>query len=100
MTGDWNYCESCGSIFTHDEIRIVTHRTVHYWLDDKPTDFEYEWLCPECGSACIEEAEYCEICGEPLRPSDLVDGLCEICREEVAKDEGASEQGRSQGDDP
>lgn len=77
---EWYYCECCGAVFAKEDIRVNSGCDVHWWLDDKPKEYWAEWLCPECGSACIEECEYCEYCGDPFKPGELVDGVCEECR--------------------
>ena len=87
MIGEWYYCDQCGAVFPADDMRVITFEECHWWLDDRPTETWHEWLCPECGSAAVEECEYCDGCGDALRPDQLIDGFCEQCRKEV--EEGA-----------
>ena len=86
MVGYW-YCQDCGGIIPRDELRIIRHEERHYWLDDCPVEDFYEIRCPYCGSELIDEAEYCDGCGEPCSPKDLTDGLCAVCREKAEKEE-------------
>lgn len=80
---DWYYCQDCGAVFPEHEIRTEQIENRHWWLDDCPVERLTECHCPECGSSDIEEAAYCDYCGDPFRPEDLVDGLCASCREEL-----------------
>lgn len=90
MTMDWMYCEDCKAIFIKDDAGVRVERDVHYWLDDKPVEEWAEWFCPECGSGNIEEADYCEICGEVIIPEDSPDGLCEECRKREEGKDGST----------
>ena len=74
-------CEDCGEIFLKEDIIVVCEEEPQPWVDGCPVEKIYEWHCPECGSSDINECEYCEECGEPFRPQDLVDGVCESCRD-------------------
>ena len=76
------FCQDCGEVIPRDELKLIRHEEWHYWLDGSPAEAFYEIRCPYCGSELIDEAEYCDGCGEPCNPSDLEDGLCAICREE------------------
>ena len=76
------YCQACGEVIPKEELKIVREVERHYWLDDCPAEVSYRVYCPYCGAEEIDEAEYCEYCGEPCNPKDLIDGLCEICRNE------------------
>lgn len=80
---DWFYCEECGAKFTEDDVMIVREEERHSWLDDCPVEIRHEWLCPDCGSGCIQECDYCDWCGDPFRPGELIDGICERCRKEL-----------------
>lgn len=80
---DVYYCQECGAMFLYQDIHFERVENRHFWLDDCPVEVWCEKLCPECGSWCIEEAEYCEWCGEPFKPGELVDGFCEDCRKEL-----------------
>lgn len=84
---DFYYCEICGAVFMEEDMTILRHEEPHGELDGCPSEILYERLCPECGSASIEECEYCDWCGEPFKPEDLVDGMCEKCRKELEDDE-------------
>ena len=76
----WYYCECCGAVFPEREIRVEHIENIHWWLDDCPVEQWTEYHCPECDSSDIDEAEYCDCCGDAFNPSDLIDGLCEKCR--------------------
>ena len=82
----WYYCESCGSLFMSEDVRIIREEEYHPGLDGIQTEYMCYYACPECGSTCLEEADYCEICGEPMVPDSSWDGLCEACRREEEKD--------------
>lgn len=88
MVGFW-VCQDCNEIIPRDELKTIRHVERHYWLDDCPAEDFYEFRCPYCGSELIDEAEYCDGCGEPCSPKDLTDGLCAVCREEAEKEEKA-----------
>ena len=77
----WYYCNDCGSVFQENEIRVVTGEDRHWWLDDCPVERWTELHCPECDSEDIDEAEYCDYCGDAFRPEDLTDGICQACLE-------------------
>ena len=75
------HCLECNEIIPRDELRIVREEERHYWLDDCPVEVNYICFCPYCGSEELEEAEYCEGCGDPYGPDELdADGLCVTCR--------------------
>ena len=80
-------CQDCNEIIPRDELKTIRHVERHYWLDDCPAEMFYEFRCPYCGSELIDEAVYCDGCGEPCNPKDLTDGLCAVCREEAEKEE-------------
>lgn len=82
---DWFYCADCGAVFPESQVHVEQIENRHYWLDDKPVERWCEYYCPECGSVDIQEAVYCDWCGDALRPEDLKDGLCELCRRERDK---------------
>ena len=86
MVGFW-VCQDCNEIIPRDELKTIRHVERHYWLDDCPAEMFYEFRCPYCGSELIDEAVYCDGCGEPCNPKDLTDGLCAVCREEAEKEE-------------
>ena len=75
-------CQECHEVIPRDDLRIVREENRHWWLDDCPVEVSYSVYCPYCGSEWVEEAEYCEGCGEPCDPKDLEYGLCEVCRKE------------------
>ena len=75
-------CEDCKEVFPRSDLKEVRAEQRCFWLDDCPTEVLYEFHCPICGSEFITEAVYCENCGEPCLPEDLVDGWCAVCRKE------------------
>lgn len=87
---EWLYCQDCKSIFMKEDVGCRVERDVHYWLDDQPVEEWVEWFCPECGSGNIEEADYCEVCGEVIIPEDSPDGLCEECRKREGGKDGST----------
>lgn len=80
--GSWWYCKDCGSVFMYEDIRFEKVENRHWWLDDCPVETWCDRLCPECGSMDIDECEYCEYCGDPFKPGELIDYICERCRKE------------------
>ena len=86
MVGFW-VCQDCNEIIPRDELQVIRHEEWHYWLDGYLAEMFYEIRCPYCGSELIDEAEYCDGCGEPCSPRDLVDGLCAVCRKEAEEGE-------------
>ena len=78
---DYWYCKKCKEIASVQDLKFIRDEEPHYWLDDSPTEVSYTAYCPYCGSDQIDEACYCDICGEPFAPDDLEDGMCEDCRE-------------------
>ena len=89
LVGYW-YCQDCCEVIPRDELRITHTNEWHTWLDDCPAELFYEAHCPYCGSELLDEAEYCDMCGEPCNPKDLEDGLCEVCRKEKAATHGGA----------
>ena len=77
---DWYYCQDCGAVFSEEDLLVETVENRHWWLDDCPVERLTEYSCPECGSNDVEEAEYCDYCGDAFRPEDLTDGVCARCR--------------------
>ena len=73
---EYYYCEDCGAVFMKEDMTVSCEEEPHPWIDGCPVEKLYEWHCPECGSSDVKECEYCEDCGEPCRPDDLVDGVC------------------------
>ena len=78
----WYYCKDCGAVFSAEELVVEDVENRHWWLDDCPVERWTEYSCPECGSSDVEEAEYCDYCGDAFAPSDLIDGMCARCRAE------------------
>ncbi len=78
---EFYYCEDYGAIFMKEDITVVCEEEPQPWVDGCPVEKIYEWHCPECGSSDVNECEYCEDCGEPFAPGDLVDGVCVNCRD-------------------
>ena len=75
------YCQRCRGIIAQEDLSLVREEERHYWLDDSPVETYVTARCPYCGSEEIDEAEYCEVCGEPFAPEDLEDGVCKECSE-------------------
>lgn len=75
------YCQRCKEVISQDDLRFVREAERHYWLDDSPVESYAYALCPYCGSDQIDEADYCEVCGEPFVPEDLEGGICKECLE-------------------
>ena len=86
MVSYW-YCQDCNEIIPRDDLQIIRHEEWHYELDGYPAEMFYEIRCPYCGSELIDEAVYCDGCGEPCSPKDLTDGLCTVCLGEAEKEE-------------
>lgn len=65
-------CKSCGALFFEEdcEKRIYT---------DVPELDGYDWdyVCPECGSTDMARTNACWICGKPIRKGK---SFCESCR--------------------
>lgn len=78
----WYYCKDCGKVMRESEIHVETGEDIHWWLDDCPAERWTEWYCPDCGGEDLEEAVFCDYCGDPFRPEDLTDGVCARCRAE------------------
>ena len=68
------YCDFCEDIFSEEDAKIIR----------EPDGYgEREvYACPVCHGTEIEEADYCEICGRPIRPGQT---YCEKCLDEVHK---------------
>ena len=75
------YCQRCRGIIAQEDLNFAWEEELHYWLDDCPVETYVTAHCPCCGSEEIDEAEYCEVCGEPFAPEDLEDGICKECME-------------------
>jgi len=86
MVGYW-VCLDCNEIIPRDDLQIIRHEEWHYELDGYPAEMFYEIRCPYCGSELIDEAVYCDGCGEPCSPKDLTDGLCVACRGKAEQEE-------------
>ena len=69
MSSDKIYyiCERCGESFSLEQ------------GDRKFFDDQYWTVCPNCGSANIEEAEACKRCGNIVYPWHIRSGVCPEC---------------------
>lgn len=78
------YCEDCGEVFDEDEIELrVNGEWLEYWGSRVYREVNTS-LCPHCGSESIQEASYCDKCGEAYPPENLDENnLCEDCKEGV-----------------
>lgn len=52
-------------------------------VGERYSDGYYVSVCPHCGSTEIEEAEECIYCHDLKLPSELNNGLCDVCKEEI-----------------
>lgn len=52
---EWMRCDTCKAVFPEEDVRVSVKRIHHSYLEDNPVERFYSWLCPECGSECIEE---------------------------------------------
>ena len=65
------YCNDCNNMFEESEADSRPTR-----LEDSRPKGGFVMLCPYCGSDDLEEASYCERCGEPIPPDEH---LCDVC---------------------
>lgn len=52
-------------------------------VGERYSDGYYISTCPHCGATEIEEAEECICCDDYKLPSELTNGLCDDCKEEI-----------------
>lgn len=85
MSSKFYICNHCGNEMDDYEALVLVPE-VHNELDEKPIEWIGQLQCIYCGSDDLEEAEYCEECGE-LFPLDQLDinWLCPTCAREEAK---------------
>lgn len=65
------YCNNCCEIL--DESELEWRNTE---LEDSRSPWDKVAICPCCGSEELEEAAFCERCGEPIPPGEH---LCDVC---------------------
>ena len=88
----WFYCEDCRALFPEEDVNVSVIYDHHWWLDDCPTETFYLRKCPECGSENVEEAAFCDECGEVCLPEDLDENwLCAECRKKYEQEEKQEE---------
>ena len=69
------YCEFCGEIFREDEARELWENNGYGTVTIL--------ACPNCRDTEITDADYCEICGEPMAPTSA--DICADCTEALNK---------------
>lgn len=77
---DYFYCNECGGVMDAVEA-LCFRREIHNELDERPTEWIGERRCLYCGSYDLEEAVYCDDCGELFPDTLLNDGFCPDCYE-------------------
>ena len=65
-------CESCGERFALEEGKVRRYEEGDIIV------------CPCCGSADLEEAERCRICGSIIYEHEKKGGVCKACFEDAA----------------
>ena len=81
---DYWYCRDCDSFISDEDATIIVPE-IHYELEGRTVELLCQKVCPECGNCDLEEAEYCEECGELLVPGAQDDWLCDSCRNRQQK---------------
>lgn len=75
-------CSDCGCAFDKPWTRC--EQEVHTELDDRPVEYLYYDICPECQGEDFEEADYCEYCGDVVRKTELIGScVCKACMEQI-----------------
>lgn len=69
------YCDYCDEIFSEDNAGT---KRAEWGYGDKEV-----YACPSCGSTELCDADYCEICGEPMAPTSA--DVCDDCVEALNK---------------
>jgi NAD-dependent SIR2 family protein deacetylase len=69
------YCEDCDELFSEE---AAGTKSVY----DGYGELDY-YACPNCGSTELCDADYCEICGEPMAPTSA--DVCNDCTEALNK---------------
>ena len=69
------YCNNCNEIF--EESAAHSRPAVE---EDSLPPWEWVAVCPYCGSEDLDEASFCERCGEPIPPGE---SLCDCCRDDL-----------------
>lgn len=73
-------CRQCGGRFERSELS-VTHDLHPY--GDGVVEEMMQVVCPDCGADELYEEHGCAQCGEEWSSSELEDGLCRLCIEEL-----------------
>lgn len=72
------YCRDCGSITEGEYVKECMLPEVP---GEQPACYDHYMVCSECGSADIEDAQKCPVCGKYFE-RDTYD-ICEECREYI-----------------
>ena len=72
-------CSNCGCVFSEDEVLTIEER--HPYGDGYAS--EYFSCCPSCKDNSFDEAVQCEFCDEYHPESEMHDGVCDHCYEEL-----------------
>lgn len=73
------YCNNCKNIFESDEAKLQKE-----WQGvDERASLIYYHVCPNCNSHKYEKASYCKKCFEWRGVSEIENGICTCCRNEV-----------------
>lgn len=64
------YCDDCGSIFSEEDAGT---KRIEWGHSEKEV-----YACPDCKNTYVEEADTCEICGKPMKPTG--DEYCDDCK--------------------
>lgn len=86
MISPYYFCLDCDSVMDDTE-SLCFHPEAHSELDGNPVEWVGERRCIYCNSDNLEEAEYCDECGE-LFPRSMLDenSLCENCRQKYQEE--------------
>ena len=68
------YCPECNEVFPEDKAKTTKVEWGY--------GFKEVLVCPCCRNDCIEEADYCRICGEPIASDEE---YCAECAWELKK---------------
>lgn len=82
-------CKHCDGYMEAREASVFVPE-IHYELDEKPTEWLHELRCIYCNAPEdeLEEAEFCDYCGDIFQLEELEDGLCPACQKKLEKEKG------------